>query len=101
MKKISDFVGCALKLNGDGDIQYCLWVDSNGGLYVQLELNEKAGTFSDLLFSVSKYHAIRNSDTSLGKPEGYDIEAKAFRNSRNENDSAFLKAALRHLLPED
>lgn len=100
MKKIDSFVGIAPKLVGEGNIQYCLWVDKQGKLYAQLEHNDKSGTFSKLLFSVSTYESVRNSSNSLGDMTGYDIESHAYKLSQDNNNGAFLKAVLNHLLPE-
>ena len=88
----------ALKLGGAGAIKYQLWVDSGGSLYVQVEENAAVGTFSPLLFPVAKYAPERNSAQSIGYPVGLDLAGKAERASANNNDGAFLKAALRHLL---
>jgi len=101
MKKIDAFVGVAPKLVGDGNIQYFLWVDKQGKLYVQLEHNDKSGTFSKLLFSVSMYESMRKRSSSLGDMQGYDIESKTYKISQDNNNGAFLKAVLCHLLPED
>lgn len=101
MKRIDSFVGIAPKLVGDGNIQYCLWVDKQGKLFVQLEHNDKSGTFSKLLFSVSMYESMRKSPNSLGDMQGYDIESKTYKSSQDNNNGAFLKAVLNHLLPDD
>ncbi|SEG24434.1 hypothetical protein [Nitrosomonas ureae] len=91
----------APKIEGQGHIRYRLWVDEKGNLYVQFENNAESGTFSNLLFSVSKYESERNSDKALRNLKGYDSISKSFKFSGNNNDGAFLKAVLRHLLPID
>lgn len=88
------------KLQGAGKLKYQLWVDAEGRLYVQIKENTASGTFSALLFSVSKYSSIRNSNASIGMPVGFDLVTRVYRKSENENDGGFLKAVLRHLLPE-
>jgi len=100
MKRVGSYVGIAPKILGEGNIRYCLWVDKQGDLYVQLEHNDNSGTFSALLFPVSKYQSMRYSTNALGELQGYDIESKAFKLSQDNNNGAFLKAALRHLLPK-
>lgn len=101
MKKIDNFVRRAKKVRGDGYLDYFLWVDDGGSLYVQSCGNDKAGTYSDLLFAVSKYASVRNAVDSIGCPTGYILDGKVWvsKVSKNTNDSAFLKAVLRDLLP--
>ncbi|WP_199878448.1 hypothetical protein [Aeromonas salmonicida] len=36
MKKIEGFQGKAPKIKGDGNIEYYLWIDDLGALYVQM-----------------------------------------------------------------
>lgn len=100
MKQIQSATAEAPKLEGSGKLKYLLWIDSEGNLYVQIEDNAAAGTFSGLLFSVPKYSAARNRTDSIGQPIGYDLVKNEQCVSANTNDGAFLKAVLRHLLPE-
>ena len=100
MKIIQHFNAEARKLTRDEKIKYSLWVDDGGSLFVQFDGNEKAGSFSKLLFSVSKYASIRNTTYSIGFPEGYDLQDKKVKNSKNENDRSFLKAVLIHLIDD-
>lgn len=88
----------APKLEGTGKLKYQLWADSSGSLYVQIEENVAAGTFSPLLFPVVKYALERGSVKAIGQPVGIDLVKKTERVSSNSNDGAFLKAVLRHLL---
>lgn len=99
MKKI-DFLGRAKKLRGNSYISYFLWVDGCGGLYIQACDNDKTGTFSELLFAVSQYAAVRKTVASIGHPIGYSLTANNWEISKNNNDGGFLKAVLRDLLPE-
>ena len=101
MKKITFFTSVTSKISLNGDLQYSLWVDKNGSLYIQLEKNEDSGTFSNLLFSVSEYGSKRKIQHALGDLRGYDIESQSFVVRKDNNNSAFLKAALRDLLPVD
>lgn len=82
-----------------GNIEYLLWVDGNGELYVQFDKNNSSGTFSTLLFSVSKYASQRNSTASIGLPDGFDLSSNCQMTSKNNNDGGFLKTVLRNLLP--
>ncbi|EKP0297262.1 hypothetical protein JFR03_004074 [Aeromonas veronii] len=93
MKQIPSFKAIA------GSIEYLLWVDGNGELYVQFNKNTNPGTFSNLLFSVSTYASQRNSSASIGFPNGFDLNKGSFIASANNNDGGFLKTVLCHLLP--
>lgn len=88
----------APKLEGSGNLKYQLWVDGNGSLYVQIEKNAAAGTFSPLLFSVTEYASQRSASQSIGKPLGLDLIRGVVMSSADNNDGAFLKAVLQHLL---
>jgi hypothetical protein len=100
MKQIQSAVAEAPKLDGRGNIKYRLWVNGDGNLYVQFDANDETGTFSGLLFSVAEYAAVRNMTASIPPLNGYGLADKAQKISGNRNDGAFLKAVLRHLLPE-
>jgi hypothetical protein len=93
MKQIPSFSATA------GNIEYLLWVDGNGELYVQFDKNNNSGKFSKLLFSVSKYASQRNSTASIGFPDGFDLNKNCSTTSENTNDGGFLKTVLCHLLP--
>lgn len=101
IKKIDSEIRLAPKIKGQGHIHYCLWADEQGEQYVQFINNDDLGTLSNLLFSVSKYKSERNSDNALRNLQGYDSTSKSFKLSENNNDGAFLKAVLRHLLPNN
>lgn len=100
MKRIETKTFIASKLSETGNIDYCLWIDSVGCLYFQIIGNEASGTFSNYLFSVSKYQSERASTKSLGNLEAYNIETKKHEIVKDNNNGAFLKAVLRNLLPE-
>lgn len=99
MKQIQSVISEAPKLEGQGNVKYQLWLNDCGVLYVQIIGNDGSGTFSDLLFSASQYASVRNSKASIGFPNGYDLINNCPKTSENENDGAFLKAVLCHLLP--
>ncbi len=103
MIKIKNFTGHAPKISGDGEIEYALWVDSTGSLYVQIVGNNiitpTPGTFDSTLFQVSRYISQRCSSGAMSVSEGYDINSKKMVTIDNCNSSAFLKAILRHLIP--
>lgn len=103
MKKINNFIGNAPKISGNGSIEYELWVDSSGSLYVRIVDNNfdtsTPGTFNSTLFQVSKYVSHRCSSSEMIVSEGYDINLNDMVPVSDKNTSAFLKAILRHLIP--
>lgn len=102
MKKIENHIGSAQKLSCTGNINYCLWVDETGDLYVQMTENDgESGTFSKNLFSVSKYHHIRTSDDDIRDLESFNYEKQITETVNNKNNKGFLKAVLMHLLPNN
>jgi hypothetical protein len=103
MKRIVNYLANAAKISGNGTIRYCLWVDDTGNLYVQFEENEvntnSPGTFTGLLFSVADYASVRNSNSDIGHVTGIDADSDTKIIASGNNNGAFLKAVLRHLLP--
>ncbi len=103
MKKIENFTAKARKVKGEGVIEYCLWVDGVGNLYVQFEDNETntrvPGTFTGLLFPVARYANLRNLVEAIHEPTGYDIATERWETANGRNNPGFLKAVLQHLLP--
>lgn len=102
MKQISNYYADAEKISCNGTIRYCLWVDDTGNLYVQFEENKanatSPGTFTSLLFSVTEYASIRHSNADIGHPTGFDAKDETRKTASGNNNGAFLKAVLRHLL---
>lgn len=101
MKKLESCIFSASKLSGVGRIDYSLWIDTKGQLYVQLVDNDSAGTFTKYLFSVSQYAAVRNSGDALSGLQAFNIDLNKNESVKNNNNGAFLKAVLRDLLPND
>lgn len=64
---------------------------------MQIVKNSESGTFSPWRFPVAMYASGRNSTESLGKLFGLDEKGNEHEGMDN-NDDAFLKAVLRHLL---
>ena len=94
IKQLDDFI------RNTGEITYQLWIDDHGSLYLQFKGRRNNGKFSKkLLFSVSQYAGMRNSDKSIGFPTGYHLNKKYWKVTGNKNDGGFLKDVLRHLLP--
>jgi hypothetical protein len=99
MKKIEPHIYSAPKLSGKGHIKYCLWVNEDGLLFVQMTGNEASGTYSHHLFSVSQYASKRSSIEAIGELKAYNLNSKKDESLADKNNSAFLKAVLKHLLP--
>jgi hypothetical protein len=97
MKRIIPYIGVAPKLGGTGNLEYCLWIDDKGMLYVQIIKNDATGTFSTLAFSVAKYASLLDGADLLSPLEGYDIDSKNFKNTDDNNNIGFLKAIFAHL----
>jgi len=98
MKIIDSYVGITPKLSGTGNIKYRLWVDDTGGLFIQIIENDASGTYSKFAFSVSQYQSQRDSANKLGQLDGYAVEDNQQTTIDDNNNGAFLKAALTHLL---
>jgi hypothetical protein len=98
MKKIEPYSCTIPKTKKTDSVEYCLWVDKLGELYVQIIGNEASGTFSKCAFSVSKYASKIESGKALGKIEGYNLESEENEICKNNNNSAFVKVALQNLL---
>jgi hypothetical protein len=97
MQQIHVTNNVAPKLGGIGALEYQLWVDDGGSLYVGMIKNSDEGTFPSDLFSVARYAALRHG-TDLGQLVGVDSNGKEREATRNINTDAFLRAVLRHLL---
>lgn len=102
MKKINGFTGMATKKSGDGHIDYELWVNARGDLFVKFIDNKvhtnRPGTHSGIFYSVKDYADRRDSNDSIGNPAGVD-ETGAVVTPSDNNNGAFLKAVLCDLLP--
>lgn len=102
MKKIEGFIGRAPKLHGSGHILYELLVDEHGELFVKFKVNEietkSPGSFSAVCFPVRKYADKRNTEENIGHPTGIDETSGEEVTPSGNNNGAFLKAVLRHLL---
>ncbi len=102
MKKIENFVAVAPKLK-PGSLEYCLWTDDDGALYVQMVRNltdtMTPGTHPKLLFRVADYLNDRNIVGASQGMRGINPETFSEEISRNNDDAGFLKAILKHLFP--
>ena len=103
MKRIENFSAFAKKLKA-GHLEYGLWTDEDGALYVQILQNlthaGEPGTHSKLLFRVSDYLSSRHAADAIKNLRGLNPEKEfAPEFCRNNDDAGFLKAVIRHLLP--
>ncbi len=96
MRQIHTTTNIAKKLGGSGTLEYELWVDRNGNLYVQITKNSDCGTFPQIRFSVIEY-AQRYRSHSLGELIGLDLNGQQ-HTIKDNNADAFLRAVLRHLM---
>lgn len=101
MKKIEEFTGLA-PLTGGGKLNYYLWVDGEGALYVQmLETVVKGGNNSHNLFRISDFMKSLYSESAFRLP----LKCRSPENahgpseSNNEVDPGYLKAVIKHLIP--
>ncbi|PSU69819.1 hypothetical protein C9J22_13150 [Photobacterium phosphoreum] len=96
MKRFNDVTYRADKLSNSGVIEYSLWIDKFGELYIQLMRNdfktESPGTFSDCFFSINA-----NSNKKLSRDNicGVDVNLNK-KVIGNVNTSFFLQAAINH-----
>ena len=99
MKKIEGFVAIAPKIKS-GEVEYCLWTDSEGALYVQVIRNitetDNPGSHSNLLFRVSDYLVMETTPHIM---RGFSPDTFTAETSKDNNDAGFVKAVLKHLLP--
>ena len=98
--ELKSFKAKAPKVGGIGYVEYCLWVDSKGRLYVEILENEERGTFTDLVYPVAKYAEFSNSPYAIKISDAFSVKNMKETKSVNNNDAGFLKAILLHLLPE-
>lgn len=86
----------APKIGGVGTLEYKLWVDDDGWLYVQIIKNSDGGSFPQYCFPVAKYAPGRNRN-NLGQLVGLDLDWNE-QNVEDNNGDGFVRAVLRHLL---
>ena len=99
--ELKDFEGETTKIQGEGTIRYRLYFDENYQLFIQIQDNELAsvtpGTYSSLVFPVIEFAHASLRPEKLSSIVGRTFDgAKA--ESKDENMSGFLKAAIRDLL---
>ena len=102
MKKIKNFVAVAPKIK-PGSLEYCLWTDDDGALYVQIVRNltetMSPGTHPKLLFRISDFLNDRNTGDTSRSILGVNPETFSEETSKNNDDAGFIKAILKHLFP--
>ena len=86
----------AQKIGGVGTLEYQLWVDDSGSLYVQITKNSDGGSFPQWRFPVAKYAPGRKGN-DLGLLVGLDLAGKE-QGVGDNNGDGFLRAVLRHLV---
>lgn len=61
--------------------------------------NDATAAFSNWAFYVENFANYRNSQNAINQLKSYDLKTKEVR-TISDNNGAFLKAALRNLLPD-
>lgn len=104
MKQLENHTGLAPKIRGDGNLEYALWVDENGALFIQILNNimeaSKPGSHTKLLIRVSDYLDERYGTGNYASILGINPETLANEKETDRNNSGFIKAVLRHLFPK-
>ena len=104
MKRIENYIFSAPKLR-KGSLEYALWIDENGALFIQILRNlietTEPGKHTKLLLRVSDYFDERHNDGDY--PSILGINPETFQNEKetNRNNSGFINAILRHLFPKN
>lgn len=100
MKKIDGFTGVADKLQSSGQLDYYLWVNDKGELYVEIKNSDEKGTVSSCVFSVAEYAIESKNKPKINNLIGVNPYTDELVPSSNFNDCGFLKAVLCDLLPQ-
>lgn len=103
MKKIENFIAVAPKLKS-GNIEYCLWTDEGGALYIQMLRNltktKKPGTCSKLLFRVADYLNDCNTVNTSTVMRGFNCITFSEEIAEDKDNAKFIEAVLKHLFPK-
>ncbi len=98
MNRIGEYRAVAKKVSGLGSVSYDLWVDGAGDLFIQIVGNERSGTYTNHAFSVREYGPVRDEERALGSMNARSIKSGELIVVEGNNNGAFLKAALQHLM---
>ena len=101
MKQIEGYHGHTRNVSETEWIDYSLWVDTHGKLYIRLDHNTGTGSYSNALYPVSDYADRRHGDEEIKDLRGYKQDGNKLFGRPYPCDPGFFKAALRHLLPDD
>lgn len=104
MKKIEGFTGKAQKANGEGEIEYCLWADTDGALFVQMVDNlietRSPGSHSTVLFGVAEHLDIRFATKIIDKMNCRESVPPFNKTTvTGTNNFRFLREILKQLVP--
>lgn len=107
MKKLENYIGHAPRLSKKGTLDYTLWIDDKGALFIQILKNnapkaKKPGTHTKLLLRVSDYLNELHTSEDYSSISGFNLERSKNETevqTTNNNNTSFIKAILRHLLP--
>ncbi len=106
MKKIENYSGSARKLNGVGTVEYALWVDEAGVLFIQILKiivpgTDTPGEHTKLLIRASDY-LDKRFDSTVDKPiSGLNLKTGEYKTEKNNNNKTFINAILQQMFPEE
>ncbi|TSA38004.1 MAG: hypothetical protein D4R63_11950 [Methylococcaceae bacterium] len=105
MKRIESYTGLVPKLKGSGTLEYALWINDSGKLFIQILKNiikdsDKPGTHTKFFIRVSDYIDDRYSSKKYTSIKGINQKSKQNEEVTNNNNNSFIKAILRHLFPK-
>lgn len=104
MKQLENHTGSAPKIGGGGNLEYALWVDEYGVLFIQILKNvietTKPGTHTKLLLRASDYLDERYDTGDYASIWGINPATLQNEEETDNNNSGFIKAILRHLFPK-
>ena len=100
MKQIEGYNGHTRNLSETEWIDYSLWVDTHGKLYIRLDHYTGTGSHSKAHYPVSDYADRRHGDDEIKHLRGYNQDGIKLISRPDSNDPGFFKAALRDLLPD-
>lgn len=105
-KKVAGFTGKARNLSDSGYIEFYLYTNWKGELFVQIERNVKEdGTtggkgLKNMLFSTSEHAALRENWRGVASLRGFDKENDTYKDTTTQDIPQFLAAVLQDLLPD-
>ena len=101
MKRIENFERKARNISDTGTLTYCLWVDDEYSLHVQIIANTEGGTFPMHIFSVEKYKRDHHASGRVNQVEGRTQDNPSPIISNDNNTLRFIEAVMKDILQLD